>query len=55
MQRFKIWLILLSVGLILLDKYSFISHYRDSAIVVLQKQTSLFFYRVKNYPQLVLQ
>ena len=54
MQRLKIWLILMSVGLILLDKYSFISHYRDSAIVALQKQTSLFFYRVKNYPQLVL-
>lgn len=53
MRRFKIWLILLSIGLILLDKYSFISHIRDNTVVAIQKQTTLLLYRIQSYPQLL--
>lgn len=54
MHKFKIWLILFSIGLIAVDKYSFISNVRDIAIIFMQKQTSLLFYRIKSYPQLLL-
>ncbi|MBX9866634.1 MAG: hypothetical protein K2Y14_06935, partial [Burkholderiales bacterium] len=53
MRFFKIWLILLSIGLILIDKYSFISTIRDSTVVFVQKHTSLFLYRLGSYPQLL--
>lgn len=53
MRFFKIWLMLLSIGLILIDKYSFISTIRDSAVIFVQKNTSLFLYRMSSYPQLL--
>lgn len=53
MRYFKIWLILLSIGLIVLDKYSFISNLRDSTVIFMQKKISLIAYRVTNYPRLV--
>ncbi len=54
MFRIRIWLILLSVGLIILDKYSFVSTIRDYTAVYMQKQISLLFYRMRSYPHLVL-
>lgn len=54
MRRFKIWLILLSVGLIAIDKFSPISRIRDSIAVFLEKNTSLLLYRIQSYPQLVV-
>ncbi len=53
MRKFKVWLILFSIGLILLDKYSFISNMRDSAVIFLQKQSSAILYKIENYPRLV--
>ncbi len=54
MIRIKLWLIILSVGLIVLDKYSFISSVRDYASIYLQKQSWLLIYRIQNYPKLVM-
>lgn len=54
MRRFKLWLILISVGLIAFDKYSFISNLRDGVVIWMQKQTSLLFYRIQSYPRLLL-
>ena len=54
MHKFKLWLILISIGLIAFDKYSFISNFRDSVVIWMQKQTSLLFYRIQSYPRLLL-
>jgi rod shape-determining protein MreC len=54
MIRIKIWLILISISLILLDKFSFISKFRDGSAVYIQKQLSLLKYRVTNYPHFVM-
>ena len=54
MIRIKLWLILISIGLILLDKFSFISKFRDGGAIYLQKQVSLFKYRIINYPNFVM-
>ena len=54
MRRFKIWLILLSIGLLALDKYSLISNLRDSVIIFVQKQASILSYRIKSYPGLFM-
>ncbi len=54
MTRLKIWLILISLILIFLDKHSFISKIRDYSAIYTQKQISLLVYRIKNYPKLVL-
>lgn len=54
MHRFKIGLMLLSIGLIFIDKYSPVSRIRDNIAVFLEKNTSLMLYRVQNYPQLVI-
>lgn len=53
MRSIKLWLILFSIGLIIIDKYSFVNNVRDSVVVFIQKNTSLFIYRVINYPRLV--
>lgn len=53
MKWFRLWLILLGISLIILDKFSFISTVRDGAVIFVEKQTSLFFYRIKSYPQLL--
>lgn len=53
MRKFKLWLILFSIGLIVLDKYFFISNVRNSVAIFLQKQSSLLSYRIQNYPRLV--
>ncbi|MBY0379021.1 MAG: rod shape-determining protein MreC [Burkholderiales bacterium] len=39
---------------ILLDKFSFISHYRDYTAIYIQKKTSFVVNQVINYPKLVL-
>lgn len=54
MRLFKIWLILLSISLIAIDKYSFISNVRDSIVIFIQKQTLLLRYRLENYPRLLV-
>ena len=54
MHRFKIWLMLLSIGLIFIDKYSPVSRLRDNIAVFLEKNTSLLLYRIQSYPQLVV-
>ena len=54
MIRIKIWLILISISLILLDKFSFISKVRDGSSIYLQKQLSLLKYRITNYPHFVM-
>ena len=53
MSKFKFWLILFSIGLILFDHYSIIRSFRDNTIILLQKQAALLLYRVQNYPKLV--
>ncbi|MCE2706077.1 MAG: rod shape-determining protein MreC [Proteobacteria bacterium] len=54
MTRFKFWLLIFCVVIILLDKFSFISKMRDYIAVYVQKQTSIIVYHIKNYPKLVL-
>jgi len=54
MHKFKIWLILFSISLILVDKFSPISRIRDNIAVFLGKNVSLLLYRVQSYPQLVI-
>ncbi len=54
MPKFKVWLILISISLIVLDKYSFISNLRASVVIFLQKHGSSLVYRVQNYPHLLL-
>lgn len=54
MRWYKFWLILLGVSLIVLEKYSFINTVRDTATVFLEKQVSLFFYRITSYPKLLV-
>jgi hypothetical protein len=54
MIRIKIWLLIVSIVLIFLDKFSFISKFRDSAAINIQKQSALLQFRIVNYPQLVL-
>ncbi len=53
MLRFKVWLILLSIALILLDKFSFISKFRDYTAIYMQKQITFIHDRVVTYPRLV--
>lgn len=50
----KLWLIVFGIGLIALDKFSFISTVRDTVVVFVERHVSLLFYRVKNYPQLLV-
>lgn len=50
----KLWLIVFGIGLIALDKFSFISTVRDTVVVFVERHVSLLFYRVKNYPQLLI-
>lgn len=54
MIRIKVWLIIISVVLIFLDKFSFISKFRDSSAISIQKQMKLLQFRITNYPKLVL-
>ena len=54
MRFYKLWLILLGIGLIALDKFSFISTVRDTVVVFVERHVSLLFYRVKSYPQLLI-
>lgn len=54
MRFFKMWLILLGISLILLDRFSFISTIRDTMVVFVERHTSLLFYRIKSYPQLLI-
>lgn len=53
MQRIKFWLILFSILLILLDKFSFISKIRDSSTVFITKQITLIRNKITIYPYLV--
>lgn len=54
MIRIKIWLILISIILIFLDKFSFISKFKDSVAINIQKQMVLLRFRLSSYPKLVL-
>lgn len=54
MFRIKLWLIIFSLLLISLDKFSFVSRVRDCVTIYMQKQTSLLIYRLDSYPRLVL-
>lgn len=54
MTKLKIWLILFGIGLIIMDKFSFVNSVRDSVIIFLQKQSALLIYRIENYPRLIM-
>ncbi|MCE3268724.1 MAG: hypothetical protein K0R49_976 [Burkholderiales bacterium] len=54
MIRIKIWLIIISIGLICLDKFSNINKLRDMTAINIQKQMSLMQFRITNYPKLIL-
>lgn len=54
MLRLKVWLIIASICLILLDKFSFISKVRDTSAIFIQKQVLLVKYKISNYPHMVL-
>ena len=54
MFRIKLWIMLICVVTILLDKFSFISQYRDYTAIYIQKKTSFIVNQVINYPKLVL-
>lgn len=54
MIRIKVWLIIISICLISLDKFSDINKFRDLAAVTIQKQTALLQFRITNYPKLIL-
>ncbi|MCX8515342.1 MAG: rod shape-determining protein MreC, partial [Burkholderiales bacterium] len=51
MLRIKFWLILLSITLILLDKFSFISTTRDSFAIYMHKKIITIEYQIKSYPK----
>jgi rod shape-determining protein MreC len=51
MLRIKFWLILLSIILILLDKFSFISVTRDSFAIYMHKKIITIEYQIKSYPK----
>ncbi len=53
MLRIKFWLLLVSIMLILLDKFSFISTVRDFLAVHIHQQVVAVKYRVSSYPQWV--
>lgn len=54
MIRARIWLLVLAIFLIILNKYSPISKIRDDTAVFLQKQFHIILYKITNYPKLVL-
>ncbi|MDQ5921420.1 MAG: rod shape-determining protein MreC [Pseudomonadota bacterium] len=53
MLRIKFWLLLFSIILILLDKFSFISTMRDFLAVYAHRQIATIKYRVTSYPKWV--
>lgn len=53
MLYIKVWLIILSLFLMTLDKLSILGRMRDSAAIYIHKQVFLLNYRVQNYPKLV--
>lgn len=54
MNKFKIWLILLGISLISIDKYTIITNVREYIAIFVEKNISLIVYRVKNYLPLLL-
>lgn len=54
LRFYKIWLILLGVSLIFLDKYTFISSVRDNITMFVENKVSLTKYRIKSYPSLLV-
>ena len=53
MLRIKFWLLIASVILIVLDKFSFISKVRDSFAIYVHKQIVVAEYRITSYPKWV--
>ena len=53
MLRLRVWLLIAAIALIFLDKFSFISKFRDIVAVYVHKQIVKFEYRVTSYPRLV--
>lgn len=53
MIRIRIWLLIAAIALILLDKFSFISKFRDEVAVYVHKQIIVLKYKVTSYPKLV--
>ncbi|MFN8770878.1 MAG: rod shape-determining protein MreC [Neisseriaceae bacterium] len=54
MIRIKIWLLIVCVFLIIFDKFSFISTYRDNISIYIQKKSSKLINQIINYPHLIL-
>lgn len=54
MRFYRFWLIFLGIGLISLDKFSFVGFARDYVTIFIEKQVSLSIYRVRNYPLLLI-
>ena len=53
MVRIRIWLLIAAIGLILLDKFSFISKFRDQVAVNVHKNMLMIKYKINSYPNLV--
>ncbi len=53
MLRLRIWLLIAAMALILLDKFSFISRFRDIVAIYVHKHIVMFEYRITSYPKLV--
>lgn len=54
MKFYKLWLVLLGVSLILLDKFSYLRFMRDYVTIFIEQQSSLLAYRVQSYPSLLM-
>jgi rod shape-determining protein MreC len=54
MLKFRIWLIIISITLIILDRYSFINQVRSYIAVYIQNKVNFINDKVINYPNLVL-
>jgi rod shape-determining protein MreC len=53
MLRLRVWLLIAAMALILLDKFSFISKFRDVVAIYVHKQVVMLEYKIISYPKLV--
>lgn len=54
MLRIKFWLIILSVTLIMLNKFSFVGKFRDTISIFIEEKTFFIQNKVINYPKLLM-
>ncbi len=53
MLRLRVWLLIAAIALILLDKFSFISKFRDIVSIYVHNHIVMFEYKIISYPKLV--